>query len=140
VQVKGPAGVGFFSGVRAIEGSYYHSLAVVEDTTSRTVTVWKPTGKRVSPTANVTATFSEEMDASTLRDPATLTSTTLVLKKGTTIVAAMVTLEPTGKKATLDPDRRLRRGATYTATVSSGAQDLVGNALVAKSWRFTVRR
>jgi N-acetylglucosamine-6-sulfatase len=114
---------------------------VPEDTIRPTVTAVAPLGKRVSPTANVYATFSEEMDANTLiTDSATLKSTNIVLKKGTTMVAAKVTLDSTGIKATLNPNRNLREGAIYTATVSSGAQDLAGNTLVARSWRFTVRR
>jgi hypothetical protein len=52
------------------------------------------------------------------------------------------------KKAKLDPASNLEREATYKATVTSGAQDLEGNALdqnpnlvddQSKSWKFKVQ-
>ncbi len=43
-------------------------------------------------------------------------------------------------KAVLVPNKRLRFGATYTATVTTAAKDEAGNALgVTKSWRFTIK-
>ncbi len=115
----------------------------------------------VSPTANVTATFSEGMNANTLRDPSTLRSTTFRLAgknpDGTTTavlakVGYSVTTDPaTGAKvyrATLNPDANLQLGKTYVATVTGGAKDLAGNALdqnptlagnQAKVWTFKVR-
>jgi probable HAF family extracellular repeat protein len=108
----------------------------------------------IATTANVTATFSEAMDAVTTDgDPSTITGTTFKLVKlnadgTTTRVTAAVSYVATTKKAKLDPASNLRAGRTYKATVTSGAQDLAGNALDQnpnikdnqnKSWTFTVK-
>jgi hypothetical protein len=74
-------------------------------------------------------TFSEAMDASTI------TTTTITLKQGTTVVAGTVALS--GNTATITPSATLLPGAVYTGTVS-GVKDAVGNALAtAYSWSFT---
>jgi CSLREA domain-containing protein len=99
----------------------------------------------VSPSANVSAVFSEAMT------PSTINASTVTLKRAgaTTKVGATVTYSTAGKKATLNPNANLKRGATYVATVTSGAKDVAGNALdqspglagnQPKSWKFTVRR
>ena len=107
---------------------------------------------------NLTATFSEEMDPKTLvttpTDPANPnvgTSTTFkLMKAGTTnLIGAVVSYDPTTKKATLNPNANLRRGTKYKVEMSTGAQDVAGNALdqngslsgsQPKEWVFTVRR
>ncbi len=94
--------------------------------------------------ANVTATFSEAVQASTIN-----TTTFRLRKSGTTTtnVAAAVSYDPATKKATLNPNVNLKAGATYVATVTTGAMDLAGNQLdqdpntagnQAKSWKFKV--
>jgi subtilisin-like proprotein convertase family protein len=98
----------------------------------------------VSPTANVTATFSEEMMASSIN-----TTTFKLFKKGTTTqIAAAVSYDAATDKATLDPTKSLKRGATYKAVVTTGAKDLAGNrldqnssniGLQPKTWFFKVR-
>ena len=108
----------------------------------------------VFPTASVSATFSEEMDASTTDgDPSTINGTTFKLFKlnadgTTTRVRATVSYGRSPKMAILDPARNLRSGATYKAVVTTGAQDLGGSALdqnsskggyQQKSWKFTVQ-
>ena len=95
--------------------------------------------REVSPDANITLTFSEAMDQSTLT-----TSTVYLLRRGTTKpVPARVTYDEAKKKVSLNPSRNLVRGATYTVTViggTNGVKDLSGNALVTnKAWGFTVR-
>lgn len=94
-----------------------------------------PTGKKVSPRANAIATFSEAMNETSVEAPGTFT-----LKKGTTTVAATVSYDVDNHRAILDPTRKLKAGATYTATVTSGAEDEAGNAVVVGSWSFKVRR
>jgi hypothetical protein len=94
--------------------------------------------------ANVTATFSEAMQASTIN-----TTTFRLRKSGTTTnVAAAVSYDPATKRATLNPNVDLKAGATYTATVSTGARDQSGNQLdqdpstagnQSKSWKFKVK-
>ena len=87
----------------------------------------------VGVTANVTGTFSEPMDASTI------TPNTFTLKAGTTTVAAEVTY--TSTVATLNPAADLAAGTMYTATIkggSGGVKDVAGNALASdKTWTFT---
>jgi Big-like domain-containing protein len=101
----------------------------------------------ISAGANVTATFSEVMD------PSTITGSTFKLVRlnadGTqTRVTASVTYGAASKKAILDPSSNFRSGVTYQATVTTEAKDLAGNALdqnstkvgdQSKSWKFTVR-
>lgn len=62
-------------------------------------------------------------------------------------VPAAVRYDATYKRAILDPSANLQSGATYTATITTGAKDLAGNALdqnpavsgsQAKTWSFTV--
>jgi Tol biopolymer transport system component len=95
-------------------------------------------------TANTTATFSEDMRASTING-----QTFKLFRKGsTTKVGASVSYSASTHKATLNPTNSLRRGATYRAVVSTGAKDLAGNqldqnrslsGLQQKVWFFTVR-
>jgi hypothetical protein len=93
--------------------------------------------------ANVTATFSEAMKASTIN------TTTFNLKRSgtSTNLSATVTYDATAKKATLNPSANLVSGATYVATVTTGAKDLAGNSLdqnpttagnQPKTWTFKV--
>ena len=113
-------------------------MATPADKTAPSVVATAPVGKNVARTANVTATFSEAMDEQSVE----ASRTVKLVKKGTTTpVAAVVTYDPTTQRATLNPERSLVRGATYMATVTTGATDLAGNPLAAnKAWSFAVRR
>jgi len=78
----------------------------------------------------LTATFSEAMD------PLTLSAASFSLQQGATVVPGVVT--STGRIAVFTPSGNLSAGLTYTATVSTSARDLGGNALAsAVSWSFT---
>lgn len=128
----------------AAGNSSFTESTVTIDNTAPTVLTASPTGKRVSPTAKPTVFFSEKMDkASVEAKDAGGRPTTFVLKKGTTVVPATVAYTETTAgqyKAVLMPNKRLRSGATYTATVTTAATDAAGNALaVPKSWKFTIR-
>jgi hypothetical protein len=100
-------------------------------------------------TADVTATFSEDMMASSIISPATTFKLVKLNANGTTTkLTATVTYDAATKKAILDPASNLSSGRTYKATVTTGAQDLAGNALdqkpiiagnQSKSWKFTVQ-
>lgn len=80
--------------------------------------------------ANITATFSEVMDASTI------TATTFTLAQGGTPVAGAVSY--LGTTAVFNPTNDLTPSLPYTATITTGVKDLAGNALaVAKTWSFT---
>ncbi|MDP8952874.1 MAG: S8 family serine peptidase, partial [Actinomycetota bacterium] len=107
------------------------------DTTAPTVSGVSPAdvATGVEGTANATATFSEDMDPSTL----TTSTITVVKDDGTTTpVDAAVTYDAATKKATLDPSAELEAGAKYVATVKTGVKDKAGNPLAAdKTWSFT---
>ena len=89
----------------------------------------------VAPSSNVTATFSADMNQTTVN------GSTFTLKQGTTAVPAVVTYNAATRTATLDPTADLQAGLVYTATLvrgASGVQDTSGNTLAsAKTWSFT---
>ncbi len=117
------------------------------DATAPTIKNWTPKGTGIKPTARPTVVFSEKMDEASVeaKDAGGL-PTTFFLKKGISTVAATVSYveaeTATGArvyKAVLVPNKRLRSGAKYTATVTTAATDAAGNpSEVTKTWRFTV--
>jgi Bacterial Ig-like domain/FG-GAP-like repeat/FG-GAP repeat len=111
------------------------------DTTSPGVesTVPGTNATGAAPTADVTATFSEDMLASSITG-----QTFKLFKKGsTTQIAATVSYpDPNGPAYTakLDPSISLKRGATYKAVVTAGAKDLARNPLEQQyRWFFMIR-
>ena len=106
------------------------------DTTAPTVTINTPPdgATNITTNANITATFSEPMNAATL-NAATFT---LTEQPTATPVAATISYNPTTKTATLDPNTNLANLAAYTATVTSTATDLAGNPLSNNhTWTYT---
>jgi methionine-rich copper-binding protein CopC len=101
-----------------------------------------PVVREVSPAGGATevevdvpivATFSEEMD------PATITASTFLVRKGETPVPGVVTYAAT--KATFRPIENLDYESEYQVTVTAGVRDAAGNALLADhNWSFTTRR
>ena len=78
----------------------------------------------------VTATFSKTMDLSTIN------SSTFTLKNGLTPVLGFI--DYAGVEGSFTPNTPLLPGTLYTATVTTGAKDLEGNALAADyTWEFT---
>jgi len=105
--------------------------ASVSDTTPPTVSNRSPAPNAtgVATSANVTATFSEPVQAGTI-------SFTLTGPGGSSVPAA-VTYDGPSQTATLNPSADLATSTSYTATVS-GARDLAGNQMTAPvSWSFT---
>ena len=104
------------------------------DTTAPTVSSTNPADAAtdVNLDASVNATFDEPMDASTI-NLATFTLT----GPGSTVVAGKVSYDVADNIATFTPTSPLAASTTFTATISSGAKDLSGNALVSTSWTFT---
>ena len=81
----------------------------------------------------LTATFNEAMLCSTLASPAT---TFTLTGPGTTKVAGTVSCS--GSVATFTPTANLAYNTLYTATITTGAQDLAGTPLAANYvWTFT---
>jgi hypothetical protein len=87
----------------------------------------------------VTATFNEAMN------PVTINTTTFTLKAPATLqfpggvpVLGAVTYVAAGSVATFTPAVALTASTLYTATITTGAMDLAGNALAANYvWTFT---
>jgi hypothetical protein len=107
------------------------------DTTPPKVTVENPANLATGVAVNsvVRATFDKAMD------PLTITSLTFTLKNGTASVLGTVTYDALSKVATLKPASNLLPNTKYTATVTTGAKDLAGHALVSglvpNPWTFT---
>ena len=81
----------------------------------------------------ITATFSEAMNSTTI-NPVTFTLT----GPGATPVAGTVTYSTIGTTATFAPSTALAADTPYTATVTTAAADLAGNALSSNFvWSFT---
>ena len=108
----------------------YHRYG--SDTTAPTVSSTVPTNGATMVVLNqkVAATFSEAMD------PLTITTATFTLAQGATPISGAVTYGTVTARFT--PDSNLTASTTYTATITTGAKDLAGNALaVNKVWSFT---
>ncbi len=105
------------------------------DSTAPTVTSMSPASAATAvPTnAGINATFSKAMD------PATVTPATFTLSgPGPTAVAGKVTYDVADQIATFTPTSALATSTLYTATVTTGAQDLAGNAIASDvTWSFT---
>jgi hypothetical protein len=106
------------------------------DTVAPTVDNLSPTdaATNVSPTSNVTATFSEAMNSSSI------SGQTFTLKEqgSSSQLEATVSYDSTARKATLDPSVDLTINTTYTATLTTGVKDSAGNTLAQeRTWTFT---
>ncbi|WP_240720828.1 Ig-like domain-containing protein [Pseudarthrobacter sp. NamE2] len=118
---------------------HYESGGGTTDTTAPTVTGTSPAGSTTGVAAgtNVTGTFSEAMNATTI----TTSTFTLMAPGATTPLSAAVTYDSTSRVATLNPSADLAAGTTYTATIkggSTGVKDLAGNPLASDQvWTFT---
>jgi len=86
----------------------------------------------VCPNATVTVTFSKAMN------PATINATTFTLAgPGASSVTGQVVYDASDYVATFTPSSKLALSTTYAATVTTGAQDLLGNPLATDfMWSF----
>jgi hypothetical protein len=105
------------------------------DTTAPTVLSVDPlngtTG--VSLSKKPSATFSEGMDPLTIT-----TANYTVTGPGLTPVIGTVAYDAVNKIATFTPASNLASGVTFTATITTGAKDLAGNALASNLvWSFS---
>src|SRR5690242_15049437 len=97
-----------------------------DESTSPTPT---PTVSTVSPAdqaTHVARNNSITISFSTAMDPATITSSTIIVKQGTAVVPGTVTY--TGTTATFTPTNSLLAMTAYTVTVTTGAKALNGQA------------
>jgi Ice-binding-like/Bacterial Ig-like domain len=127
------------TGAKDLAGNALVSNNTFTFTTVASTDVTPPTVLSTNPLDNATAVvlnhvvsvnFSEAMD------PSTLTASTFTLKQGTTSVSGSVAY--VGTIATFTTTNVLLASTVYTATVTTGAKDLAGNALVSSTvWSFT---
>jgi hypothetical protein len=98
------------------------------------ISVAPPNGATgICPNTLVTATFSEAMQSSTIN-----TSTFILTGPGTTAVAGAVTYVGSSDVAIFTPTNPLALDTLYTATITTGAEDLSGTPLASDySWKFT---
>jgi len=105
------------------------------DTTVPTVSFTLPANNatNVATNANITATFSEEMN------PVSFTASTFTLSLGATPISGVLayTYVDGVSTETLNPAIDLTADTTYDVTITTGVTDLSGNALaVNKVWSF----
>jgi len=82
--------------------------------------------------STVSATFSEAMD------PASIVAANFTIQNGSTPVLGNVSYDKPNKRAIFAASTNLENSTAYTATISTGALDLAGNAMAsAKVWTFT---
>ena len=117
----------------ALEADYTWSFTTGSepDTTAPTVSSTAPANNAtdVAVDTTITATFSEEMDSSTI------TTDTFFLS-GSGNIAGTVTYS--GTTAIFTPTSSLNYNKTYTATITTGAKDLASNVLERDhTWVFT---
>ena len=115
----------------AVQYNLIGSACPSSDTTAPTISTVTPVSNATGVAVNtaITAAFSEVMDA------ATITATTFTLSGGGAVSG---TVSYAGTTATFTPTAALAYGTVYTATITTGAKDLAGNAPGANyTWTFT---
>ncbi len=102
------------------------------DTTTPTVSSTSPAGSAtgVGVSSAISATFSEDMDSSTI------TTSAFTLSSSSGSVSGTVSYS--NKVATFTPSSNLSYSTTYTATITTGVKDAGGNAMSSNyTWSFT---
>ncbi len=86
----------------------------------------------VSTNAKILASFSEAMD------PLSLTTTTMLVKQGSTPVVGTVAVGVGGAAVTFTPAAAFAASTVYTATITASAKSVAGPSLAADhTWSFT---
>ena len=133
--VKSLAGI-----AKAADFNWSFTTGLTADTTAPTlISTGASNGATGLPiNRDATATFSEAMDPATLASPATSFTLTCAAPC-VSPVAGVVTY--IGNTATFNPNSDLDPLTTYTVTITTGAKDLAGNALVSglipNPWSWT---
>lgn len=138
-QVHGPGNVGFLTDI----GAPAASNPPGEGTGKPEVTDMAPApgATDVFRRTTVTATFSENMDTSTLTEKNFRLYEMNAKKGAIQITDVIVTPNPEGTEVTLDPygasGKALSKDTEYLAVITTGVKDLDGNAMAThKFWRF----
>ncbi len=114
--------------------NYSWSFRTVPAPNAPTVIATTPANGATATPVNqaVSATFSSAMNS------ATINASTFTLQTGGAAVTGVVTYVAAGSVAIFTPTASLTAGSVYTATVSTGAQDLSGTGLASSYvWSFT---
>lgn len=135
-------GATYYINARAKNGAGTHSAVassngIIIDSLAPAVTSTSPLNGAVDVivNSNVTATFNDDMNASTI-DGAGFT----LEDASGTLVSATITYNGGTKTALLDPTGNLSDGTVYTAELNTGITDKAGNNLVlAYQWSFTTK-
>jgi hypothetical protein len=111
---------------------------VAADVTAPTVTVRTPANAAVlqSQATNVTATFSEPVQAATVTAAGSVTLRVGTLATGA-LVPAVVTYNAATRVVTLNPNANLAAGTRYTVRLTNAIKDVAGNTLAPVSWTFS---
>lgn len=119
----------------SLGSDYSWSFTTADETTPSVSSVTPASGAgSVSPDATVRATFSEDMDASTI------SSATFTLSSTYGAVSGSVSYDSSSRSVTFTPDQPLQNTQPYTATIASSVADEAGNSLgAAYNWAFTIR-
>ncbi len=127
------------TGVKDFGGNAMESLYTWSFMTTGDVDFTAPTVSSTSPangaagvdvSSTITATFSEEMDASTI------TTDTFTVNDGSSYISGTVSYSD--MTAAFTPSGNLPAYTTITARITAGVRDLVGNALTSDyAWSFT---
>ncbi len=127
------------TGVKNLSGYALASSFVWSFTTSTSTDNTLPTVSSTIPTNTATGVAINSQLAATFSkviDPATITNSTFTLQQGSTTVTGVVSYA--NGSATFAPAIVLVTNALYTATITTGAMDLAGNALATNFvWSFT---
>jgi len=134
MAAKNPAG-------RPLSSNYVWSFTTgkTADATPPTVAVTSPASGAITVPTNqrITATFSKVMDPATITAAGTFT----VAVAGVGGAAVPGAVSYAGSIATFTPAANLAANTQYTATITTAAKDLSGNALIAGAapdpWSFT---
>ncbi|MDP3436729.1 MAG: Ig-like domain-containing protein, partial [Bacteroidales bacterium] len=116
----------------AVNYTWSFTTGSLPDVTRPTVILTSPLSNavNVAVSSNITATFSELMDNTSINN------LTFTVKNGLVAVAGAVTYS--GLMATFNPTANLSSGTTYRATITTGAKDIAGNTLISNyEWDFT---
>ncbi len=108
------------------------TTGTITDIVSPTVTSTDPINNAtaVSLNKNASAIFNKTMN------PSTINSLSYTLKQGITNIVGAVSYS--GVTATFTPSSNLQLNTTYTATITTDAKDIAGNALANNyTWSFT---
>lgn len=123
----------------AANHAWTFTSGTTEDSTAPTVSSTDPADTVPAVTTfylnrNITASFSESLNPSSIN----ANSFTLTETVSTDAVAGTVSYNDNGMVATFNPNNTLAIGVDYTATLTTGVQDLAGNALTAPvTWTFS---